>query len=184
MSKEDGAEILLVDGHEVRVTHPDKPYFTKQAKLSKIDIVRYYLSIAPGALAGIRDRPIVLKRFVNGAEAARLAGDLVAQSQLANEIGVVHYRRGDYEMAREAFADCLRTCEAAGNAFDTPTALHNVAYCDLELGRFEAADEAFGRALPALAAATKVWRDLFPSPEEVYTQGLRFMKQKWAQFGA
>ena len=38
--------------------------------------------------------------------------------------------------------------------------------------------EAFGRALPALAAATKVWRDLFPSPEAVYEQGLRFMKQK------
>ena len=40
--------------------------------------------------------------------------------------------------------------------------------------------EAFGRALPALAAATRVWRDLFPSAEEVYTQGLRFMKAKWA----
>ena len=40
--------------------------------------------------------------------------------------------------------------------------------------------EAFGRALPALAAATKVWRDLFPAPGEVYTQGLRFMKEKWA----
>jgi D-psicose/D-tagatose/L-ribulose 3-epimerase len=40
--------------------------------------------------------------------------------------------------------------------------------------------EAFGRALPALAAATKVWRDLFPSAEEVYTQGWRFMKEKWA----
>jgi D-psicose/D-tagatose/L-ribulose 3-epimerase len=39
--------------------------------------------------------------------------------------------------------------------------------------------EAFGRALPALAAATRVWRDLFPSAEEVYTQGLRFMKEKW-----
>jgi D-psicose/D-tagatose/L-ribulose 3-epimerase len=39
--------------------------------------------------------------------------------------------------------------------------------------------EAFGRALPALAAATKVWRDLFPTAEEVYTQGLRFMKEKW-----
>jgi D-psicose/D-tagatose/L-ribulose 3-epimerase len=39
--------------------------------------------------------------------------------------------------------------------------------------------EAFGRALPALAAATRVWRDLFPAAEEVYTQGLRFMKQKW-----
>ena len=30
--------------------------------------MRYYLTVAPGALAGIRDRPIVLKRFVNGAE--------------------------------------------------------------------------------------------------------------------
>jgi D-psicose/D-tagatose/L-ribulose 3-epimerase len=40
--------------------------------------------------------------------------------------------------------------------------------------------EAFGRALPDLAAATRVWRDLFPSAEEVYTQGLRFMKQKWS----
>jgi bifunctional non-homologous end joining protein LigD len=62
------AEVLQIDGREVRVTHPDKPYFSKQAKLSKLDLVRYYLSIAPGALGGIRDRPIVLKRFVNGAE--------------------------------------------------------------------------------------------------------------------
>jgi len=43
--------------------------------------------------------------------------------------------------------------------------------------------EAFGRALPALAAATKVWRDLFPSAEEVYTQGLRFMKERWQATG-
>ena len=43
--------------------------------------------------------------------------------------------------------------------------------------------EAFGRALPELAAATKVWRDLFTSPEEVYTQGLRFIKEKWAATG-
>jgi DNA ligase D-like protein (predicted polymerase) len=50
------------------VTHPDKLYFSKQTKLSKLDVVRYYLSIAPGALMGIRDRPLVLKRFVNGAE--------------------------------------------------------------------------------------------------------------------
>ena len=62
------AEVLSIEGHEVRVTHPDKLYFSKQVKLSKLDLVRYYLSVAPGALAGIRDRPIVLKRFVNGAE--------------------------------------------------------------------------------------------------------------------
>ena len=61
-------EVLSIDGREVRITHPDKPYFTLQTKLSKLELVRYYLSVAPGALAGIRDRPIVLKRFVNGAE--------------------------------------------------------------------------------------------------------------------
>jgi D-psicose/D-tagatose/L-ribulose 3-epimerase len=41
--------------------------------------------------------------------------------------------------------------------------------------------EAFGRALPALAAATKVWRDLFAKPEDVYLNGLAFMKQMWAK---
>ena len=60
--------MLSIDGREVRVTHPEKLYFSKQVQLSKLDLVRYYLAVAPGALAGIRDRPFVLKRFVNGAE--------------------------------------------------------------------------------------------------------------------
>src|SRR5438094_4165674 len=66
--KDDTAEVLSIEGREVRVTNPDKPYFSKQTKLSKLDLVRYYLAVAPGALRGIQDRPIVLKRFVNGAE--------------------------------------------------------------------------------------------------------------------
>ncbi|HEX3968198.1 MAG TPA: DNA polymerase domain-containing protein [Edaphobacter sp.] len=66
---EKAVEVLAIDGHEVRVTHPDKLYFSKEVTLSKLDLVRYYLSVAPGALTGIKDRPIVLKRFVNGAEA-------------------------------------------------------------------------------------------------------------------
>jgi bifunctional non-homologous end joining protein LigD len=66
--KPDATELLSIDGHEVRVSNPDKLYFSKETKLSKLDLVRYYLSVAPGALAGIRDRPIVLKRYVNGAE--------------------------------------------------------------------------------------------------------------------
>ena len=69
MSKEEAAEVLSIEGREVRVTHPGKLYFSRQAKVSKLDLVRYYLSVAPGALQGIADRPIVLKRFVNGAEA-------------------------------------------------------------------------------------------------------------------
>ncbi len=43
--------------------------------------------------------------------------------------------------------------------------------------------EAFGRALPDLAAATKVWRDLFSSPEEVYTKGITFIKEQTAGTG-
>ncbi len=68
MRKEEAAEVLLIEGREVRITHPGKPYFSKQTQLSKLDLVRYYLSVAAGALAGIQDRPVVLKRFVEGAE--------------------------------------------------------------------------------------------------------------------
>jgi D-psicose/D-tagatose/L-ribulose 3-epimerase len=41
--------------------------------------------------------------------------------------------------------------------------------------------EAFGRALPALAAATRVWRDFFPSREEVYRSGHDFLRETWAK---
>jgi len=69
VKKDEPAELLSIDGREVRITHPDKLYFSRELKVSKLDLVRYYLAVAPGALAGIQDRPIVLKRFVNGAEA-------------------------------------------------------------------------------------------------------------------
>jgi bifunctional non-homologous end joining protein LigD len=69
MAKADDAELLEVAGRTVRVSSPSKPYFTRGVQLSKLDIVRYFLSVAPGALRGIVDRPVVLKRFVNGAEA-------------------------------------------------------------------------------------------------------------------
>jgi bifunctional non-homologous end joining protein LigD len=68
VGKGQATEMLSVGGRDVRVTHPDKPYFSKQLRLSKLDILRYYLSVAPGALAGIKDRPLVLKRYVDGAE--------------------------------------------------------------------------------------------------------------------
>jgi DNA ligase D-like protein (predicted polymerase) len=68
MPKPDDAALLTIDGREVRVSHPDKPYFSRETRLSKLDLVTYYLSVAGGALNGIRDRPLVLKRFVDGAE--------------------------------------------------------------------------------------------------------------------
>jgi len=59
------AEVLEVDGHEVRVSHPDKVVFP-QPGLSKLDLVQYYLDVAEGALRGAGGRPMVLKRFVKG----------------------------------------------------------------------------------------------------------------------
>jgi DNA ligase D-like protein (predicted polymerase) len=69
VGKETASKVLLVERRDVQITNPDKLYFSSQAQITKLDLVNYYLSVAPGALAGIQDRPLVLKRFVNGAEA-------------------------------------------------------------------------------------------------------------------
>lgn len=69
MAQEAAAATLSLDGREVRITNPGKLYFSRGIEVSKLDLVHYYLSIAPAALTGIRDRPVVLRRFVNGAEA-------------------------------------------------------------------------------------------------------------------
>ena len=69
MAKVDDAVMVSVAGQAVRVSHPGKLYFSREVQVSKLDLVQYFLAVAPGALRGIRDRPIVLKRFVNGAEA-------------------------------------------------------------------------------------------------------------------
>ena len=63
----DRKQILEVAGHSVPVSHPDKVYFP-QTGHTKLDVVRYYLSVADGALRGAARRPMVLKRYVNGAE--------------------------------------------------------------------------------------------------------------------
>ena len=63
----DRKEILEVAGHEVAISNPGKNFFPRTGH-TKLDLVRYYLSVADGAMAGIAGRPMVLKRFVNGAE--------------------------------------------------------------------------------------------------------------------
>ncbi|MBA4171001.1 MAG: DNA polymerase domain-containing protein, partial [Chloroflexi bacterium] len=54
-------------GREVAISNPEKVYFPK-AGHTKLDLVRYYLAVADGALRGAGGRPMALKRFVNGAE--------------------------------------------------------------------------------------------------------------------
>ena len=59
--------VLEVAGREVVITNPDKIFFP-QAGYTKLDLAKYYATVADGALRGIASRPIVLKRFVNGAD--------------------------------------------------------------------------------------------------------------------
>src|SRR5918999_775509 len=60
-------EVLDLDGHEVAVSNPGKVFFPRTGH-TKLDLVRYYLSVADGALRGVSDRPMALKRYVNGAD--------------------------------------------------------------------------------------------------------------------
>jgi bifunctional non-homologous end joining protein LigD len=58
-------EVLQVEGREVTVTNPRKVYFP-EAGIAKLDVVRYYLAVAEGALRGAGGRPNVLVRYANG----------------------------------------------------------------------------------------------------------------------
>ena len=62
MGKEPEATVLAVDGREVRVSHPDKLYFSREARLTKLDLVRYFLAVAP-------DRPPITR--ISGRPAGR-----------------------------------------------------------------------------------------------------------------
>ncbi|HEY7880802.1 MAG TPA: DNA polymerase domain-containing protein [Streptosporangiaceae bacterium] len=63
----DPKEIIEVAGRKVAVSNPQKVYFPRTGH-TKLDLVRYYLSVAEGALRGAGGRPMALKRFVNGAD--------------------------------------------------------------------------------------------------------------------
>ncbi|HLK79043.1 MAG TPA: DNA polymerase domain-containing protein [Streptosporangiaceae bacterium] len=60
-------KVFELAGREVAVSNPSKVFFSR-AGITKLDMVRYYLSVAAGALGGVGGRPMALKRFVNGAE--------------------------------------------------------------------------------------------------------------------
>lgn len=58
--------VIEADGGDVTVTNPGKIFFP-EAGYTKLDLVQYFISVAPGALVGVKGRPMVLKRFINGA---------------------------------------------------------------------------------------------------------------------
>ncbi|HEX2140715.1 MAG TPA: DNA polymerase domain-containing protein [Candidatus Limnocylindria bacterium] len=64
----DASVQLELDGFDVTVSNPGKVFFP-DAGITKIDLVNYYLAVADGALRGVMDRPMALKRFVDGISA-------------------------------------------------------------------------------------------------------------------
>src|SRR5438034_8150170 len=60
-------EVLEVAGRAVTISNPDKVFFPKSGH-TKLDLVRYYLAVAEGAVGGVDGRPMALKRYVHGAE--------------------------------------------------------------------------------------------------------------------
>jgi bifunctional non-homologous end joining protein LigD len=60
-------ELLQIEGREIAISNPDKVFFPQRG-YTKLDLVRYYLAVADGALRGAGGRPMALKRYVNGIE--------------------------------------------------------------------------------------------------------------------
>jgi bifunctional non-homologous end joining protein LigD len=88
--------LLDVDGHAVRVSHPDKIVFPEPG-LTKLDVVRYYLSVADGALRGAAGRPMVLKRFVKGIGAEPFFQKRVPENHPAYiDTATLNYARGTF----------------------------------------------------------------------------------------
>src|SRR3954451_18866863 len=89
MGSSKDAVVLDVDGHEVRVSNPEKPYFAERG-IRKIDVVEYFISVGPGILNALRDRPTTLERWPGGGfEGARISprvdntGEAVYQNRVA-----------------------------------------------------------------------------------------------------
>ncbi len=102
-------ETVDVAGHPVTVTHPDKvvfPAYDSRPPITKMDLVRYYLSVSDGALHGAADRPMILKRFVKGVGTAEQPEEAVFQKRAPEKrpdwVDVAELRYASGTSAREA----------------------------------------------------------------------------------
>lgn len=87
-------EVLDIDGREVRVSHPGKVVFPEPG-ITKLDLIRYYLAVADGALRGAGGRPMVLKRFVKGIDKEAFFQKRAPESRPEwIDTATLHYARG------------------------------------------------------------------------------------------
>ena len=75
---------MEVDGHTVRVSNPNKPYFAgwpgHPDGVTKIQMVEYYLAVGDGIMRALRDRPTYLERYPDGAQ-----GEQIYQKRVPNK---------------------------------------------------------------------------------------------------
>ena len=88
------SEVVEAAGREVTITNPDKLIF-ESVGITKLDLVRYYLAVADGALRGVEGRPMVLKRFVKGIDQEAVWQKRAPSSRPDwIEVAELHYRSG------------------------------------------------------------------------------------------
>jgi DNA ligase D-like protein (predicted polymerase) len=109
-----GGLSLDVAGHRVAVTHPDKVVFPGRngaAPRTKLDLIRYYLAVADGALRGVAGRPMILKRFLDGIDAEAVFQKR-APANRPDWVSVAELRYASGRSAQEVVVD-----DAAGLAW-------------------------------------------------------------------
>ena len=94
-------EHLEVDGERVPITHPDKVDFPNLG-VTKLDLMRYYLAVAPGALRGVAERPMILKRFVKGIAEEAVFQKRAPEKNRPDYVDVAELRYASGTSAKEA----------------------------------------------------------------------------------
>src|ERR1700736_2862981 len=93
---------LTVDGHAVRLSSPDRVYFSARGE-TKLDLARYYIAVGEGIVRALRERPCMLHRFPEG-----VSGDKVHQKRLpASAPPWVETVRVDFPSGRHADELCV-----------------------------------------------------------------------------
>jgi DNA ligase D len=74
----DSAVELTADGHNVRISNPDRVYFSARGE-TKLDLARYYTSVGEGIVRALRERPCMLHRFPTGVDGEKVHQKRVPQ---------------------------------------------------------------------------------------------------------
>jgi DNA ligase D len=103
MAPERGAAIeLSIDGHDVRISNPERVYFSARGE-TKLDLANYYIAVGAGIVRALAERPCMLHRFPRGVD-----GEKVHQKRIpAGAPPWVDTVRVDFPSGRHADELCV-----------------------------------------------------------------------------